>query len=139
MVVKTFVSRFHGGEPSSADETSQRFPTMKKMCLSWFVAEVRNTTMPAWAGGEEKAKRWGPWQFSLRSLLMLSILVGAFLAGRLSVKNQFERKYSELREEMKDADALLQAFRKVRLQSISEKSEQLSKELEARLNANVRE
>jgi hypothetical protein len=39
---------------------------------------------------EEKAKRWRPWQFSLRALMLLALMAGVFCAGRLSVRNELQ-------------------------------------------------
>lgn len=48
--------------------------------------------------GEQNPKRWRPWRVSLRVLLFLTLGIGVFLAGRLSVQTELLSVQKELRE-----------------------------------------
>lgn len=50
--------------------------------------------MPGMTHDEEKPKRW-LLRFSVRTFLLIPLLVGAFLAGRLSFKRQLELEFDQ--------------------------------------------
>ena len=61
----------------------------------------------------DKAKRWMPWQFSLRALLMLMLVVASYLGGWMSNEwkrqREMERAKQEAQETLRRAEAQLRA------------------------------
>ena len=61
----------------------------------------------------DKAKRWRPWQFSLRALLLLMLVVVSYLGGWMSnewkQQRELERSEQEMQAEMqKNVEAMVQ-------------------------------
>ena len=51
----------------------------------------------------DKAKRWRPWQFSLRALLLLMLVVASYLSGWMSNEWKQQLELEQAKQEAQEA------------------------------------
>jgi hypothetical protein len=62
----------------------------------------------------EKGKRWRPWQFGVRFLMLLAVMAGVFCAGRLSARSELEslrRQQAVFRKEQAKMAKAIEEFK----------------------------
>lgn len=71
-----------------------------------------------------KAKRWRPWQFSIRALLLLTLVVGSYLGGWMSNewKSQIDLERAK-QQRLEAAQALSQQLQDLRIIDIRKKKD----------------
>ena len=61
----------------------------------------------------DKAKRWRPWQFSLRTLMFLIIVVATYLSGWMSNEWNQQRESERAKQEARARQERVQHFQTV--------------------------